>query len=128
MVTLRSWLFARHSWRRDIVGMFVQAGRGLAAAHAAGVVHRDFKPDNVLVGADGRVRVLDFGLAWTPDAASGELGAAAPQGISRVDAVGTPRYSSPEQLDGKRESGFERGPVPLSARSLWGSYLRSAAV
>ena len=48
---------------REIVELFVQAGRGLAAAHAAGMVHRDFKPGNVLVDRDGRVRVIDFGLA-----------------------------------------------------------------
>ena len=46
-----------------IIDVFLQAGRGLAAAHAAGIVHRDFTPDNVLVGSDGRARVTDFGLA-----------------------------------------------------------------
>jgi eukaryotic-like serine/threonine-protein kinase len=62
-LTLGKWLAVeRRSWS-EVVGMFVQAGRGLAAAHAADIVHRDFKPDNVRVGTDGRVRVLDFGLA-----------------------------------------------------------------
>jgi serine/threonine protein kinase/tetratricopeptide (TPR) repeat protein len=67
--TMRRWL--RRSERKwiDILDKYIQAGRGLAAAHAADIVHRDFKPDNVLVGDDGRVRVLDFGLATpVPDA------------------------------------------------------------
>ncbi len=60
--TLAEWLSAKKRPWREVVSNFAQAGRGLAAAHAASIIHRDFKPDNVLVGNDGRVRVLDFGL------------------------------------------------------------------
>ena len=60
--TLRQWLAARRRTPDEIVELFAAAGRGLEAAHRAGLVHRDFKPDNVLVGRDGRVRVTDFGL------------------------------------------------------------------
>ena len=61
--TLRSWLTQHSRPWFEVVRMFLQAARGLAAAHAAGLVHRDFKPDNVLIGDDGRARVADFGLA-----------------------------------------------------------------
>ncbi|MBV8756274.1 MAG: serine/threonine protein kinase [Deltaproteobacteria bacterium] len=57
-----TWLEKRRPWR-DVVRVFCDAARGLAAAHAVGLVHRDFKPANVMLGADGRTRVLDFGLA-----------------------------------------------------------------
>lgn len=59
--TARKWVQRSRGWR-EVLGMYLQAGRGLAAAHAAGLVHRDFKPENVLIASDGTVRVTDFGL------------------------------------------------------------------
>ena len=64
-VTLRQWLPALKREWPEVLGVFVAAGRGLGAAHAAGLVHRDFKPDNVMLTKTGQVRVMDFGLART---------------------------------------------------------------
>jgi tetratricopeptide (TPR) repeat protein/tRNA A-37 threonylcarbamoyl transferase component Bud32 len=116
-LTLRRWTEVEtHHWK-DVVKVFSQAGRGLAAAHEAGLVHRDFKPDNAIVGSDGRVVVLDFGLARfgldrSPEEAEPasdedavidlEVAAMSPLApLTRDGAlVGTPAYMGPEQLRG----------------------------
>ncbi|HEY0993040.1 MAG TPA: serine/threonine-protein kinase, partial [Kofleriaceae bacterium] len=87
------------------LAMFVAAGRGLAAAHDAGIVHRDFKPENVMVGRDRRVRVTDFGIARLAAADDVELTDSITEPwrpLTRAGAiVGTPRYMAPEQRRGE---------------------------
>jgi serine/threonine protein kinase len=104
--SLAEWLAAERRPARDVLARFIAAGHGLAAAHAAGLVHRDFKPENVLIGNDGRVRVTDFGLAHRT-AAEIEPGRDA-TGLRDRDRIttgalaGTPFYMAPEQLARER--------------------------
>jgi tetratricopeptide (TPR) repeat protein/predicted Ser/Thr protein kinase len=111
--TLKRWLAREDRSWQDVVRMFVQAGRGLAAAHAAGIVHRDFKPENVLIDAAGRVAVGDFGVATMPEAdeLAQTLESSGPQTtdthlVTRTGAqIGTPRYMSPEQFRAEKLDG-----------------------
>ncbi|HYV43935.1 MAG TPA: serine/threonine-protein kinase [Myxococcaceae bacterium] len=121
--TMRGWLSESKRSSREILRAFIDAGRGLQAAHGAGLVHRDFKPDNVLIARDGRVMVTDFGLARL---AATDLPAYRPSGVKAAPSkdgpaprsnsssgilsveltragvvMGTPNYMSVEQYRGE---------------------------
>ena len=106
--TLRD-VFARLAGPRRaaaVVELMLQAGRGLAAIHSAGLVHRDFKPDNVMVGDDGRVRVMDLGLVRAAEVAEmHDATDSAPDWSSPLTiagaVLGTPAYMAPEQQLGR---------------------------
>ena len=100
---LRTWLEQRSRSRSEVIDVMVAAAEGLAAAHEHGLVHRDFKPANVLVDEDGRVRVADFGLVQPAGSSNGaaRAGTAKPATLTRTGAaVGSPAYMSPEQWKG----------------------------
>jgi len=116
--TLAAWLADGDHTRKEVLEVFTAAARGLGAAHAAGLVHRDFKPHNVMVGTDGGVQVMDFGLAreiGAPDSQAGSETAttdareALPPHedpelpLTRTgELLGTPLYMAPEQFKAQR--------------------------
>ncbi len=112
-VNVRDWMRSEERSEAEILDVFLAAAKGLAAAHEAGIVHRDFKPANVLLGKDGRVRVADFGLAR--DDASRDstrdsdgapvVGSTSGGPMTKTGSVvGTPAYMAPEQWAGKAAS------------------------
>ena len=104
---LRDWLVESAPTWRDVLRVFTQAAEGVAAAHAVGLIHRDFKPANVIVGNDGRARVVDFGLARAGDDGPASVSNTHEEPTRAPGIAGTPAYMAPEVLAG----------APASARS-----------
>src|SRR5882672_886239 len=116
-MTAIRWRDTRKPSWREVLRVFIEAGEGIAAAHAADLIHRDFKPDNVMVTREGKVRVMDFGLARTMERITSEVGSsissdggdgptmpgvrpAEPRLTNEGNVVGTPAYMPPEQYLG----------------------------
>jgi len=142
-VSLRAWLMEQRRSRAEVLHILLEAGRGLSAAHRAGVVHRDFKLSNVMVSARGRVQVVDFGLArtlgavvsaepqapWVDESggAEGRSGAPSNSELTRTGTiVGTAGYIAPEQLEGgtndERSDQFGYASAAFMALSGYSAY------
>lgn len=113
-IPLREWQRSAESWKA-LVRSYIEVGRGLAAAHAVGVIHRDLKPDNVIVDPEGNPTIVDFGLAQPNPHREPDDVAVTASHQTRI--VGTPEYMAPEQMSGTRAD--ERSDQYSLAASLF---------
>ncbi|MCR9160806.1 MAG: serine/threonine-protein kinase [Nannocystaceae bacterium] len=120
--SLRAWAQEKKRRRSHLIRALLAAAEGLAAAHRAGLVHRDVKPDNIMVETSGAIKVVDFGLARGLYAAAPESFApgvdAGPWATSMAGAVGTPEYMAPEAREGRAFAEADQYSFAMSAWEL----------
>src|SRR5262249_49593581 len=125
---LRAELAGGRFSSRKAIDYAIQIAQGLAAAHEKGIVHRDLKPENLFVARDGRVKILDFGLAQLTEVDGSDSGSQIPTATEPGVVMGTLGYMSPEQVNAKpadaRSDIFALGAIHyemLSGRRAFGS-------